>query len=396
MAMTATARADGVARATFAGLCAILVGIGLARFAYTPLIPALIAAGWFGPADAFYLGAANFAGYLAGALTARAMARHAAIPTVLRAMMLLVAASFFAGMSPISFAWFFLWRFASGLAGGVLMVLGPTAVLAQIPAARRGFAGGVIFAGVGIGIIASGTAVPLLMRLGLAETWAGIGIISVLLTVAAWRFWPEGDAPIAATNARAVEPGATSLKVFCLVYGLTAIGLVPHMVFLVDFVARGVGAGLEIGARYWVLFGIGAMIGPVLAGQLADRIGFGRALRLALLAEAFAVILPVVTDATPALNVTSLVVGGFVPGVAGLAVGRVHELVNAGDAERRAAWSLCTVFFAIGQALGAYAMSAAFAAFHSYALLFAAGAAVLALSLMLDTAVRAPAQHRGP
>ena len=43
-------------RATLAGLCASLVGIGLARFAYTPLIPALIAAGWFSPAAAAYLG----------------------------------------------------------------------------------------------------------------------------------------------------------------------------------------------------------------------------------------------------------------------------------------------------------------------------------------------------
>ncbi len=54
-----------------AGLCASLVGLGLARFAYTPLIPALIAAKWFSPADVVYLGAANLAGYLAGALVAR-------------------------------------------------------------------------------------------------------------------------------------------------------------------------------------------------------------------------------------------------------------------------------------------------------------------------------------
>ncbi len=32
-------------RATLAGLCATLVGIGLARFAYTPLLPALITEG---------------------------------------------------------------------------------------------------------------------------------------------------------------------------------------------------------------------------------------------------------------------------------------------------------------------------------------------------------------
>jgi MFS family permease len=55
------------AHALAAGLAASLVGIGLSRFAYTPLVPALISAGWFTPADTAYLGAANLAGYLAGA-----------------------------------------------------------------------------------------------------------------------------------------------------------------------------------------------------------------------------------------------------------------------------------------------------------------------------------------
>ena len=59
--------AAGPWRAVLAGLCATLVGIGLARFAYTPLIPALIAEDWFSPSQAAYLGAANLAGYLAGA-----------------------------------------------------------------------------------------------------------------------------------------------------------------------------------------------------------------------------------------------------------------------------------------------------------------------------------------
>src|ERR1700738_324685 len=59
-----------------AGLCASLVGLGLARFAYTPLIPALITAKWFSPAEAVYLGAANLAGYLAGALIARELGKR--------------------------------------------------------------------------------------------------------------------------------------------------------------------------------------------------------------------------------------------------------------------------------------------------------------------------------
>ena len=66
-------------QATAAALSANLVGIGLARFARTPLIPVLIAAGWFTPSAAVSLGAANLAGYLAGALAfvfTEVMLRH--------------------------------------------------------------------------------------------------------------------------------------------------------------------------------------------------------------------------------------------------------------------------------------------------------------------------------
>jgi hypothetical protein len=104
----------GAWRATVAGLCASLVGIGLARFAYTPLIPALISAGWFNPAQAAYLGAANLTGYLAGALLARRTAASVPTATLLRSMMLVETAAFFACAAPLPFSWFFVWRFAAG------------------------------------------------------------------------------------------------------------------------------------------------------------------------------------------------------------------------------------------------------------------------------------------
>ena len=48
------------------GAMRLAVGLGLARFAYTPLIPALITAKWFSASDVVYLVDANLAGYLAG------------------------------------------------------------------------------------------------------------------------------------------------------------------------------------------------------------------------------------------------------------------------------------------------------------------------------------------
>ena len=102
-------------RLAAAGLSVSLVGIGLARFAYTPLIPALIAAKWFSATEVVYLGAANLAGYLAGALLARAAAARFGAVASLRAMMVLATLAFFASSVPVSFLWFFIWRFLAGL-----------------------------------------------------------------------------------------------------------------------------------------------------------------------------------------------------------------------------------------------------------------------------------------
>lgn len=130
-----------------AGLCASLVSIGLARFAYTPLIPALIQAQWFSANDVVYLGAANLVGYLIGALFGRPLARQLGNKNALRLMMFAVTAAFFACAYPLSVSWFFGWRLLSGIAGGAIMVLVAATVLPHVPAARKGLASGAIFWG---------------------------------------------------------------------------------------------------------------------------------------------------------------------------------------------------------------------------------------------------------
>jgi Uncharacterised MFS-type transporter YbfB len=263
------------------GVCANLVGIGLARFAYTPLIPALIIAGWFSPTQAAYLGAANLAGYLVGALLARPLASRMTPTSLLRAAMLLTAASFPASAYPLSFAWFFAWRFAAGFGGGALMVVAAPVILRHVPVRQRGMVSGVMFAGVGLGIAASGTLVALLLRYGLAVTWNVLGVLALLLTAVAWNGWPqasERDVAVPLPEHSRAQSGA-ALRALHIGYGLSAVGLVPPMVFLVDFIARANHLGVEAGARYWTLFGFAAIAGPVLLGSVADRIGFRPTLR---------------------------------------------------------------------------------------------------------------------
>lgn len=168
-------------------------------------------------------------------------------------------------------------------------------------------------------------------------------------------------------------------------YGLNALALVPHMVFLVDFVARGLGQGISAGSHYWVLYGIGATIGPLLAGHLADRAGFGPTLRVAFLVEAVAILLPALSSAPASMIVSSVIVGGFTPGIVPLVLGRIHELVPHNPSGQHAAWAQATTAFALFQAAAAYGLSYLFARTGGdYAILFVIGAAAVAASLAID------------
>jgi predicted MFS family arabinose efflux permease len=269
------------------------------------------------------------------------------------------------------------------------MVLAATTILPHVPAGRRGLASGAIFTGVGIGIAASGTLVPLLMRIGLMETWLGLAALTFALTLLAWGGWPRGAARPHRAEAAAPLRSGPVLGALLIEYALNAAGLVPHMVFLVDFIARGLGQGLEIGSIYWVLFGLGATVGPLCAGALADKIGFRTALRAAFVIQAVAIGALAVTSSNVALVVSSVVVGAFTPGVVPLVLGRVHELVA--DAKGRAAtWGFATTAFSLGQAAAAYGFSFLFA--HSaggYTLLFTLGACALIVALAIDLAAGA-------
>jgi predicted MFS family arabinose efflux permease len=384
-----TSSSTAATRAILAGLCASLVGIGLARFAYTPLIPALIEAHWFAAGDVVFLGAANLVGYLAGALAGRPLAARMGARRTLQAMMLLASLAFFACALPLSVAWFFAWRFLSGLAGGIIMVLAALSILPQVPVERRGVASGAIFLGLGLGIAASGTVVPLLLNEGLAATWAGLGVLSLLLTLASWRWWPQAPAaaPAAPAGAAAAAPARTgfALNLIYGQYALQAIGLVPAMVFLVDYIARGLHMNTHTAALFWIVYGAGATAGPMLYGMLGDRLGIGNALRVALGVQVAASAALVMAHGLAVLVAATFVIGTFPPGIVPLTLGRIRHTLHHDVPAQGAAWSRATTVFALFQALAGYAYSWLFAATGGqHRVLMLIGAAALALALLSD------------
>ena len=398
-------------RLSLAGLCATFVGNGIGRFAFIALMPALIQAGWFSKADASYLGVATLVGYVAGAAMANALAARFASAWLLRAAMLVCSLSFIAcAIEGAALPWYYAWRTAAGVCGAILMVLPAPVVLPRHAASIRARTSGVVFSGIGLGAAASGFLVPLLIAGGVAlpflplkgvtGAWLGLGAVCLGLTVLAWRAWPAEtpSAPGSSASADLPDDIKPTVLLILLAHGLNAIGYLAHTMFLPDYVVRELGMPLAMGGFFWSMFGLGAAIGPMLTGSLADVFGLKRCLVVGFVLKAFSAILPVWSSSSAALLVSAVLMGICTPGIVALV--SAYALERVGALHHRRAWGMATSSFAIAQAGGGALMAFAATRLHSYQPLFCASAIALlgstiCVALIRERAVSGPRPASG-
>ena len=377
---------SGIRKLAFVGFAGGLIGVGICRFAYTPLVPVMIGEGWITAVEAGYLGAVNFAGYMLGAAAAWFMARRWGAGPIVRLNLALCFLSLAAAALPWGYYWLALWRFAAGYGGAVLLVLVGPAVLSLIPAGQWGRVTGIFFTGVGGGAAATGAIVPLLAGLGATAAWLGLAIFVLILAVMAHLYWREPLAEgLKPPSGEASPPMGAAAILVTLAYGTYAIGIAPHSVFWVDYLARGLELGLAMGGLHWTVLGLFAVATPILAGRLADRHGFAAMLVVGMVLSAIAVGFPLVTDAPRLQFVSSILFGVTMPSTVVMFAGRAAEI--GGRHGQRKLWWQMTLFFSLVQAVGLWGMTVLFKATGSYLPLFAVGGAVLALGAVLSLPV---------
>jgi predicted MFS family arabinose efflux permease len=377
-------------RLSIAGAATLLVGMGIGRFSYSPMIPALVEAGQFSAPQAGYIGASNFFGYLVGTLAAPLMRARWGEVRSLHISLVVALVCLVASILPWGFAWLAFWRFLVGAMVGVMMIYSLAIVTRHAPAERLGAATGIVFTGVGVGILFTATLLPWLLQTGIAAAWAGVALIGAIGVGTAFWGWRAAGPDIVAPHAEMKLPPASRVEwtpaVIALVAARTAfsLGLIPHSIFWVDYLVRGLGRDIAFGGFHWALFGVGAITGTYLWGRLADRIGFRAGLVLVFAALALGVTLPVIHSAGWALVLSSLVVGAQ-PGFSAIIAGRTHQLIGA--AMMAQVWRWMALVSGIGQALGGYAYVTLFAYTESYMPIFLAGGTAMALGSMIALAL---------
>lgn len=379
-----------------AGIAASFIALGIGRFAYTALMPALIQHHWFTPYQASLLGAGNLAGYLIGAISANFIAQRLGGGMVLRASMLICALSFILSAHPIlPFLWVLSLRIIAGITGGWIIVVVSPLLVKQFPLSRQGAVTGYIFSGIGIGVFAAGTLFPHLLEFGVAVTWLGLGGMGAVLSLIFWlplKRLGAADIPqeVNATSSPHIAAETLSkthliakrgLVLLMIFYGLDALGYVPHSLFWVDYLVRELDYSFAEGGRFWALFGLGAAIGPLCAGYAGDFFGFKKCLMAAALLKASAVLTPVLIHHGLALGFSSFMVGALTPGMVTLVSAYSRQMAGA-DGHRKA-WGRMTFSFAFAQAIGGVAMANIAPFIGVYAPLFLIGSASLMLGFFV-------------
>ena len=356
-------------RGLVAGILALVVALGIGRFAYTPILPAMQERFDLSHTAAGTLASSNYLGYLLGALLAAFVPAGRAPDTLLRASLLVAAVSTVLMGLTASYPLWLILRFAAGLASAGVLVLGSAVMLQEL--SRRGQLGlsGIFYSGPGIGIALSGLLVlPLNAVLaGEPSTWRAdwllLGTVALVLVVPCMAWFPGSEAgEETAVNAGSVTSGVEpetenpmpagvklAIVLLCLAYFLAGAGYIVTGTFLPTIVEYipGLG-GLGVGA--WVLVGLAAAPSTVLWTRVASRVGSVAALVAAYAGQATGILLPAVSEAKWAAACSALLFGGTFVGIAALTLTYAREVT--GGRRSGLAIGLLTAAFGVGQVLG--------------------------------------------
>jgi predicted MFS family arabinose efflux permease len=347
-----------------AGAVALAVAMGIGRFAFTPLLPMMLADGVIDLAAASWLASANYLGYLAGALLCtfqpRIWARVPSLPAIDGPSVVrggLVAT----GVLTLGMAlpWPPLWpllRFAAGVASALVFVYTSGWCLAAL--ARRGDAalGGAMYTGPGAGIVVSGlfASAMVVWHWRAASGWLIFGGLAFVLMASVWRTLRSdtvASAPGKAAAARGDDVASHGrAEVGCLTaaYGLAGFGYIITATFL-PVIARAALPGSRWLDLFWPIVGIGVITGALLATRVRITGDLRRALAACYLVQAAGITLSTVWPTLTGFALGSLLLGLPFTAITFFAMQEVRRLRPADAASTM---GLLTAFYGLGQIVG--------------------------------------------
>ena len=334
----------------FGGLAAMAAAIGIGRFVYTPILPAMLTALGWSKSDAGLVASANFLGYFIGALLAGRSFAVAQPRRWLLTALVISAVSTAAMALPSDILSFVCLRFIGGAASAFVIVCASTLVLERLSVSGRASLSAIHFAGVGFGIMISAIAVSAMLAWGAAwqGLWIGSGSIAMLAAMCAALLIPVADNVGAKPKPATPSAKSSGMSAMIVAYGLFGFGYVITATFLVAIV-RLTPEIRPLEPWVWTLFGLAAIPSVTVWGWLSKRIGILNAYAVACAIEAIGVAASVEWVTIAGVCFSALLLGGTFMGITALGF-MAAQVLSAGNPHR--AFGRMTASFSIGQMAG--------------------------------------------
>jgi predicted MFS family arabinose efflux permease len=376
----------------FAGCLAMASAMGFGRFAFTPILPGMMADIPLSASQAGIIAAGNFTGYLAGAILAglswaTGKERQVALLSLLATSIFLFATAFFSSVEALVIL-----RFASGVASAFSMIFTSQIVLFHAAVAKNEGAPALHYGGVGVGIALSSLLVFLLSNVTIFEwaswrqEWIAGGLFSLAVVIFVSAVLPTLGS---GSGAKKPEPQLVWKKPLVLTtlsYGIYGFGYVVTATFLVAM-ARQSNSGAWIEFLSWFLAGCATVVSLYAWNPIKRRIGLEWAYLWALVALAIGVFASISLPIVAGVLIGGLSLGATFMVVTSFALQLSHKF--APQSPRRA-FAFVTAAFGLGQIIGPLAAGTLADVMGSFTLptVVAACAILISAALMLPVVIK--------
>jgi predicted MFS family arabinose efflux permease len=345
-------RETSAAAIALGGLLALAVAMGIGRFAFTPLLPIMQADVGLTVEAGGWLASANYAGYLIGALAATRL-HVTPLRAILGGLLAIALTTLAMGFTHI-FAEWIVWRTAAGIASAFVLVHVSAWSLQRLAALQRHSLGGVVFAGVGIGVAGAGLICLFFVAMGAtsAQLWLILGAVSALAVLAVVPLLrATGRASSAEEDTAAANPRTSFTRDewrLILCYCAFGFGYIIPATFL-PVMARQVIQDPALFGWAWPLFGTAGTIATLLAARASKPEQARRFWAVSHIVMAIGCAVAALVSSFGAVLIAALCVGGTFMVITMYAVQEARVVAGA---HARPLIGAMTAAFALGQIVG--------------------------------------------
>jgi len=364
----------------YMGLLTTIAAHGFGRMSYTIILPAMKDGLEFNYTQLGLLGTGNFIGYLTMAIIGGFLAAHFGTRIVITAALILMGITMILTGLAQSFGFAFFMRLLTGLGNGASYVPAMALGSAWFVMKKRGFATGIVSAGIGVGTLISGLLVPPILSVfgasGWRFSWYILGGAVLLISGIVYQFVrsnPEekGLRQVGAEQNDAARPAPSDaekapapkwadtfkgvLKVSSvwylgLVYFFYGLSYIIYMVFFAAYLVKEMGFSQEWAGGLWALVGGLSIFCGIIWGKISDLLGRSRGAALAYLVLGLSYIIYALIKVKFGFYLSAVFFGLTAWSIPTIMAAAAGDFV--GPRLAPAGLGFITLFFGIGQALG--------------------------------------------